>query len=280
MSSWQDPRPHEGMPQVSLPRVTRVTRRLLIANFAVFLATFAFGFLPGDAGAAFESIHHRLELVPADWSSGFPALWQLFTYGFLHSRADLWHIAGNMLTLYFFGTMLEEMVGGRRFLFTYLACQFAGAILFLASALITGSNVPVVGASGAVYGIMIVMAVLRPRQTVFLLFIPVTLKVLALGILGITLFSWLLSLQTGHSDGVAHLVHLGGIVYGFAAARLGWIYKDPIEALDRRRAVAAVEKAADDEAKMDLLLDKIHREGMGALSRSERDFLKRMSARR
>jgi len=139
-----------------------------------------------------------------------------------------------------------------------------------------------------------VMAVLRPRQTVFFLFIPVTLKVLALIFVGINVFLWLTQLRTGSSGGVAALVHLGGIAYGFVAARAGWIWKDPVEAVERARAVAAVERAprrrprarrrrpraAGDEARMDRLLEKIHKEGMGSLSRAEREFLKRASSRK
>ena len=280
MSTWQDPRPYQGMPQVSFPRMTKVTRRLLIANFAIFLVTYLRTFpVFGAVGEAIDGFVDHLVLAPEDWRGGLPA-WQLFTYGLLHSTHDLMHLLGNMLTLYFFGTMLEEMIGGRRFLLTYACAQVAGAVLFLASALITGSQTVAIGASGAVYGVMIVMAVLRPRQTVFLMFIPVTLKVLAFVILGITVFSWLNTLRDGAGDGVAHLVHLGGIAYGFAAAKLGWIYKDPIDAIDRRRAVAAVERAADEEAKMDRLLEKIHKQGMGSLSRAEREFLKRVSARK
>ena len=280
MSTWQDPRPYQGMPQVSFPRMTKVTRRLLIANFAIFLVTYLLTFpVFGAVGEAIDGFVDHLVLAPEDWRGGLPA-WQLFTYGLLHSTHDLMHLLGNMLTLYFFGTMLEEMIGGRRFLLTYACAQVAGAVLFLASALITGSQTVAIGASGAVYGVMIVMAVLRPRQTVFLMFIPVTLKVLAFVILGITVFSWLNTLRDGAGDGVAHLVHLGGIAYGFAAAKHGWIYKDPIDAIDRRRAVAAVERAADEEAKMDRLLEKIHKQGMGSLSRAEREFLKRVSARK
>jgi membrane associated rhomboid family serine protease len=223
------------MPQVSFPRLTKVVRRLLIANGVVFLLTFALSF---GTWSWFDELFKRLALAPSDWRSPLVPIWQLFTYGFLHSIDDIGHVLMNMLTLYFFGTMLEEMIGGRRFLLTYFAAQVTGAFLFLLAGWITGSPKVAIGASGAVYGIMIVMAVLRPRQTVFLMFIPVTLKVLAFVILGITLFAWLSSLKGGGGDGVAHLVHLGGIAYGFAAARLGWIYKDPLDAIDRRRAVA------------------------------------------
>lgn len=270
-----DQGPYGAMPQVGFPRLTRVTRRLLYANGAVFLVALALSFTEW-----WEPIESRLALAPHDWRLPLVPVWQLVTYGFLHSLDDIGHVLFNMLTLYFFGTMLEETIGGRRFLITYLASMVVGAAFFLVPGILSGAPSMAVGASGAVLGIVVVMAVLRPQQTVFFLFIPVTLKVLALIFVGINVFLWLTQLRTGNSGGVAALVHLGGIAYGFVAARAGWIWKDPVEAVERARAVAAVERAADDEARMDRLLEKIHREGMGSLSRSERDFLKRASSRK
>ena len=260
-----------------------VTRRLLTINAAIFIVNFIAYMLRGVAFDAhyYETVVRQLELDPSAWSAHFPLvpIWQLLSYGFLHSVVDPWHILGNMLLLYFMGSMLEDMIGGRRFLIAYFASQLAGALLFLAPAILGNVTGPALGASGAVYGITIAAAALRPRQTVILFFIPITMRTMAIGILAITLFDWLLSMKQG-SDGVAHLVHLGGIAYGFLAVRTGLIYKDPIDALDRRRAVHELERASDDEARVDQLLEKIHREGMSALSRSEREFLKRVSNRK
>jgi membrane associated rhomboid family serine protease len=261
-----------------LPRLTPVTRRLLVIHGAVYFASFVLFLVSKDV---YAMLSRFLRLAPADWIEFFPFVpaWQLVTYGFLHDVLP-YHILGNLLMLYFFGTMLEEMLGSRRFVVTYVGAQLAGALFFLIPG-VTGwtPRETAIGASGAVYGVMIATATLRPRQTVFLLFIPITLQVLALFILGITLIHAALSLfgQGVPSDGVAHLVHLGGIAYGFVAVRLGWVNKDPWQSVRRRRAVADVERAAADEARVDQLLEKIHREGMGALSRREREFLKRVS---
>jgi hypothetical protein len=126
---------------------------------------------------------------------------------------------------------------------------------------------------------MTALATLYPRQTVYLVVIPVQLMWMAIFFVGLEAYLALISFKAG-PDGVAQLVHLGGAAYGFLAVRTGLIEKDPVEILERRRAVARVERAADDEARMDRLLDKIHKEGMGSLSRTEKDFLKRMSSRR
>jgi membrane associated rhomboid family serine protease len=281
---WQErrvPPPSGGptLPQLALPALTPWTKRLLIANGVAFLVWFALSF--PFAAPLFAVLERELTLVPAAWVERFPLVpvWQLATYGFLHSPASLGHIVGNMLMLYFFGTLLEGIVGPRRFVVLYGAAQLAGALLALVPGALAGSTIPILGASGAVYGVMIAVATMRPRQTVFLLFIPITMKVLALGILALTVFGLLLEFKSGPS-GVAHLVHLGGIVYGFAAVRLGWVWRDPLATLEARRAIAREERRVDASAEMDRLLAKIHREGMSSLSRRERSFLKRTSSRR
>jgi membrane associated rhomboid family serine protease len=283
--SWQErrtpPPPASGptMPQLALPPLTLWTRRLLIANGVAFLGWLLIFFFAEET--LYRTLLPELALKPSLWIERFPfvPLWQLLTHGFLHDPQGLGHIVGNMLMLYFFGTMLEEIVGPRRFVVTYAAAQLAGALLALVPAALAGSAITIVGASGAVYGVMIAVATMRPRQTVFLLFIPITMKVLAIGILALTLFGLLMEVKTGPS-GVAHLAHLGGILYGFAAVRLGWVWRDPLAVLEARRAIAREERRIDESAEMDRLLAKIHREGMSSLTRRERSFLKRTSSRR
>jgi membrane associated rhomboid family serine protease len=282
--SWQERQvpPSRGgptMPQLALPALTRWTKRLLIANGVVFLLWYALSF-PWAAGL-YRALGPEVVLNPALWVVRFPfvPVWQLLTYGFLHDASGIGHIIGNMLMLYFFGTMLEGIIGPRRFVVTYFAAQLAGALLALVPASLAGSTIPILGASGAVYGIMTAVATMRPQQTVFLLFIPITMKVLAIGILVLTLFGLLSEVRDGPS-GVAHLTHLGGILYGFAAVKLGWVWRDPVATLEARRAIAKEEKRVDEGAEMDRLLAKIHREGMSSLTRGERAFLKRASSRR
>jgi len=283
--AYQDPpeyRPDDGYgggPQLALPQLTRATRALLIANTAVLVLSFVV-FLASPASWA--SIQRKLGLLPEAWREGWPLLpvWQVLTYGFLHSVTDVFHLLLNMLTLYFFGTMLEEAVGTRRFLVFYLSAEVVGALFFLVPGILAGGEVPAVGASGAVLGVMVAMATLRPRQRVLFIFVPVTLSFLALLFFGITLFQAALQWKGDGGGGTAHLVHLGGIVYGFVAVKLGWIFADPISTLQRSRAAREIERRAGDEARMDQLLDKINREGMSSLSKSEREFLKRVSSRR
>ncbi len=265
-----------ALPQFAWPRLTPAVKALLLLLAASYLPTFAL-YLYSDS--LYASVVGPLQLDADDWTAGFPAAWQLFTYGLIHSPVDLLHLLGNGLLLYFFGTMLEEHLGSRRFVLTYLGAQIAGGVAFLVTAWLGMRTPPVVGASGACYGIMIAAATLFPRRLVYLLFIPILLKWLALFIVVVTVFAALVQMKQGAS-GTAHLVHLGGIAYGWAAVVSGLVRKDPVEILERRRAVQEVERAAADAARLDQLLEKIAREGIGSLSRGEREFLKRASSRR
>jgi membrane associated rhomboid family serine protease len=276
--SWEDPPEYRGMPQIALPRPGKATRRLLIVLAAIYgISLLLFLFSAGSFGW----VNRTLGLSPAAWRALFPfvPVWQLLTYGFLHSVGPS-HLLLNALVLYFFGTMLEEILGTRRFVVAYFSAQFVGAVFFLVSGILRQEQSLAVGASGAVYGVMIAVATLRPRQMVLVLFIPISLGVLALGIVAITAVSAALQLKMGGGDDVAHLVHLGGIAYGFLAVRSRLIFADPLAALARVRATRHVERQSQDEARVDQILAKINREGMASLTRSEREFLKRVSSRR
>jgi membrane associated rhomboid family serine protease len=269
--------------QLSIPRMTPVVRLLLIVNAAAFaVQVLVYLTDTGPGSPRLSDAISWLGLAPDRWSGSFPLVpvWQLLTYGVLHSVGEPTHILYNMLMLYFFGTMLEERLGRRRFLLTYVSAQVVGGLCFLAPLLFgVHTHAPAIGASGAVFGVMVALATLYPRQTVYMIIVPIQLKWMAIFFVGLEAYLALISFMAG-SDGVAHLVHLGGAAYGFLAVRTGLIEKDPVEILERRRAVAQVERAADDEARMDRLLDKIHKDGMGSLTRAEKDFLKRMSSKR
>ncbi len=258
--------------------LTRAVKVLMLANVAVYLAMFALSFA---SEAVYWRAVHYLGIDPELWRQGAPLVpvWQLASYGFLHSL-DPWHIVMNLASLYFFGVMLEQELGPRRFVITYFAAQVFGGLCFLALSLATGGAVPLIGASGACFGVMVAAAVLWPSRPTILYFIPLTLRTLALIFVGIEVFSFLLSLKAGALDGVSHVTHLGGAIYGFVAVRTGLIHWDPVRKLAQHRAERAVQQAENQEQRMDQLLEKIHREGMSSLSRSEREFLKRVSSRR
>lgn len=278
-ASFEDGPGGRGGVQLALPPLTPVTKRLLILNAGIFFASWLLGLA---APGALDSIYTALSLDPWAWREWFPLVpvWQLFTYGFLHSTTSLGHLFWNLLQLYFFGTMLEGLIGGRRFLTTYLAAMLAGALLHLVVEGLSGTESPVIGASGAALGVVVATATLQPRTRVLMLFIPLQLWVLAGAIVLLDLMAALEGLVRGSSDGVAHWVHLGGALWGFLAARLGWLRIDWLERLRARRAVSAEQSRREEEQEMDRLLAKIHGEGMSALTSRERAFLKRVSGRR
>lgn len=272
-SEWGEA-PQGGL---ALPRVTGVTRKLLIANGAVWLVVFLLlRFAPSLGGP----IKRGLQLDPELWQAWFPfvPLWQLATYGFLHAPFDVTHVLFNLLTLYFFGTALEGVIGGRRFLWLYMVALLLGGVVQLALSFASlaagGEAYPTLGASGAVMAVLVAMATLQPNSTVIFFLFPLRLRTLALILVGLDVFRML-----SGGVGVAWAVHLTGAAYGFLAVRRGFVWGDPLQALARRRERAEVEREQDDAQRLDELLARIHDKGLGSLSEREKAFLKRVSKR-
>jgi membrane associated rhomboid family serine protease len=273
-------------PAMGLPRLTPAVKRLMLANLVVFVANMlAVGSL-GTRG--------WLALTWSGLWEGYGlGLVRLVTYQFTHSWADPMHLLWNMLTLYFFGTWVEDRIGYRGVFRLYVSGGVAGALLFLLVAWPQGqADVPLVGASGSCYAFLLYAAAMAPHATVFLLFIPVTLWVLAALLVGIGLYSTYVEFATGQSGGVAHGAHLGGAALGFLAQRMGW-FQDwvPYERQEgivrslRARWTRMVEErraadAARDQQRLDELLAKVHEKGLGSLTAAERRFLESASKRR
>jgi membrane associated rhomboid family serine protease len=186
--------------------LTPVVRALLYANVIVFglqwltgqvLLPTLFALWPLDSvaqgGAPFEP-------------------WQLITYAFLHE--GIWHIAGNMFALCVFGPDLERLLGPRRFTIYYFVCVVGAALtqLWVAQRLYPGPY-PTLGASGGIFGLLLLYAMAFPSNRVMLLFLPIPLPAwLFVSIYGV-IELWLG--VSGSSQGIAHFAHLGGMVTGF-----------------------------------------------------------------
>lgn len=157
------------------------------------------------------SLETLLGIVPAlVWQKGF--LWQIVTYMFLHG--GFFHILLNMFALWMFGSDLERVWGTRRFIVYYF---FTGIGAGITTVLVTPHGyVPTIGASGAIYGILLAYALLFPERRVLLYFfipIPVRVFVLIFGVIE------LLSAITLPGDSIAHVAHLGGLVFGWLFLR-------------------------------------------------------------
>ena len=182
-------------------------RALIIANVAMFLIQ-----------RVDPSITQYLGLIPEAVVERF-RLWQPLTYMFLHG--GVFHILFNMLTLWMFGTEFERMWGARSFLRYYFACGLAAAAATILSALLPFDFanimyvVPTIGASGAVFGLLVAYGLYFPNRPIYMyLVFPIPAKyfVLLLGAIGF------LADQGG---GVAHAAHLGGALGGYLMLRSG-----------------------------------------------------------
>lgn len=191
--------------QYAVPRVSPVVKILLIVSAVVFFATLV---LERAAGISLVEI---FGFTPARLLQGF--LWQPFTYVFLH--ATFFHLLFNLLVIWTVGSELEELWGRKTFLSYLVVCGVGAAITYGLFSLVgigPGPNVPVVGSSGIVYGLLLAYGILFGDRTMyfFMLFpMPARYFVMLLG--GIELVSSVFY----SNGGVAHLAHLGGMAFGF-----------------------------------------------------------------
>jgi membrane associated rhomboid family serine protease len=179
---------------------------LLISNVAIYLLSFFVGKF-GDQGP----IIIWFGLTPAAVVKEL-AIWQLFTYMFLHG--SIGHILWNMLALWMFGADLESSWGTRRFLQFYFFCGIgAGICVVLFNYILPWGNpvVPTIGSSGAIFGILMAYAMLYPTRTILFAFlIPIQVKYFVLIIGAIAFLS-----SFGVNNGVSNFAHLGGLLFGY-----------------------------------------------------------------
>lgn len=172
----------------------------------------------------------RLEILFALWplQSGLFWPWQLVSYGFLHG--SILHLFFNMLGLWMFGSELERLWGRKRYAQFLLASLLSAALAQLLVTWLTGSNVPTVGASGALFGLLLAFGMLFPNRTIMPLFPPIPMKartfVIVFGVIEL-LFG-----LSGRS-GVAHFAHLGGMLGGYLTIRY-WRGQTPFGGSRRR----------------------------------------------
>jgi membrane associated rhomboid family serine protease len=160
-------------------------------------------------GARFGADFLLLALAPAAVVFHF-AIWQLVTYLFIHG--GLMHLLFNMLSLWMFGSTLEQTWGTRRFLKYYFICGIGAGICDVAvNAALGHWGTRTIGASGAIYGLLLAFGVLYPNQTVLMNFLfPIKAKYLVMIYGAIALFSAL-----GENSGVSSIAHLGGMLFGY-----------------------------------------------------------------
>lgn len=192
MSYHQEFRPRQ------FQQIPVVVKNILIINILLFVARFALS----DT----IDLDRYLDLFPIGTPNFKPH--QFITYMFMH--ADLPHIFLNMLGLYMFGSILENIWGPKRFLNYYLLCGLGAALLQLAISNFNNQYTILLGASGAVFGLLLAFAMMFPNTELQLyFFIPVKAKYLVIGYALFELYNGFYA-----NDNVAHFAHLGGLVIG------------------------------------------------------------------
>ena len=210
-------------------------------------------------------------------------LWRLFSYIFLHSTSTPFHLLFNMLMLWMFGLEIENLWGTKRFVLFYLICGAGSGLLSLFSLFSPEMQyVPVIGASGAVLGIMTVYAYYFPQREVLLFFVlPVNIRIVLAGAAIISLFG-----SIAPHGIVSHLTHLGGILVAFGYLKLypyvaGWSqerHERQNERKLRQRAETEAERKKFFEQMVDPILDKIAKQGMDSLTDQEKKILKKAAS--
>jgi membrane associated rhomboid family serine protease len=151
--------------------------------------------------------------------------WQLVTYAFMHG--GLVHLFSNMLALFMFGGPIERTFGARNFTIYYFVCLIVAALAQLAVvAWFTGGFYPTLGASGAIFGILLAFGMLFPHEKMMLIFLPIPISAW----LFVTLYALaeLYMGVTGTQAGIAHFAHLGGMLGGYLLIQY-WRGKFPIK---------------------------------------------------
>lgn len=255
-------------------------KALIIVNVAVFVLSLLVGsqFITLFGLVPAKVIHER-------W------IWQPLTYLFLH--ANLFHILFNLFALWMFGMPVEAQWGPRQFVKYYLICGVGAGIVNVF--LTPDSLSPIIGASGAIYGLLVAFAMLYPDAVVYLyFFFPIKAKHMAI-LFGLVEF---IAGTSSSSPAVARFAHLAGMAIGFVYIKWWWAIKmkaigtlrrfvktDPgeeaAEEPRRRKArpVVSGKGVSDEMAEVDRILDKILEGGEQSLTDREREILRRQAKR-
>ena len=255
-------------------QMTPWVRRLLIANVVVFVIA-----QPGT------TLYVLLTLFPF---AAHVRPWGLVTYMFLHG--GFMHLLFNMIMLFFFGPRLEYRLGGRSFLWLYFLSGLGGAVFSFFFA----RSYPVVGASAAVYGVLLGFAMFWPRERIYIWgVLPVEAWLLTTLAVGMSLY---FGVNPSAGSRTAHFAHLGGLAFAFAYLRWReWRIGEGKRAFKKALNPLSTEGAPDRVAmarwkgislegmheinreEVERLLAKVEAEGSKSLTPAERSFLDRMS---
>lgn len=270
--AWQEREYHRGgdgtMGGFSFPKPTPLALGLIITCFAIFILQ---SFMAEGPGSSFNPLVAWGGLTLAE-GAAFIQPWRWITYQYLHG--GVFHIFFNCLGIYFFVPRLERQWGpGKTFIFYTLGGIFAGIVFAMMSAMMP-IQVPLIGASGSVLAALGACALLFPEMQIVLLFFLVPIRFAA------ALFAILYLLLTIGERNLSGAAHLGGLGFGFLAPMLaGPAIGRLLHWWEVKRARKQAMDAREEQEVVDLILEKVHDQGMQSLTWRERRFLKRATER-
>ncbi len=216
-------------------------------------------------------------------------IWEFVTFQFLHGGFQ--HVLFNCMGIFFFGPWMERWWGSQKFIIYYLLCGVAGAAFFTLLVYLgilprDGLQSPLVGASAGIYGILIGVAVVAPDLRVRLFFPPIELSMRQLAVALMAISAGSILLKWGGNEG-GEAGHLGGAILGFILVRYPWLLRGEgisrviqTKAFSREPAAGLKPRSMLEKeraAAVDVILDKISRDGFHSLSQAEKDFLQEVA---
>jgi len=265
----------EQEPGISVRGPRSMVVILILINVAVYLAN---GLLTAENNTITKTLAVSSETLknPLLW-------WQFLTYGFVHA-ASPHHVLFNMLQLWFLGRIVEQLYGRWEFLRVYLVMLVVGSVIWaIGNALFDPRPARLIGASGAVSGIVILFVLNFPQQTLMLFPIPIPIKAWVIGVL-LVVFN--VAGAIGEMGNTAFGVHLSGIVFAYLYHRnrwnLNWLGSGLLSpGRFKRRPKLRIHDPSSKESELsrevDQILEKIHRQGEESLTRKERRILETAS---
>lgn len=216
-------------------------------------------------------------------------VWRYLTYGFLHdpmgnsAGPGIWHIVGNMFVLWMFGREIEGIYGKKEFLSLYLTMMVMGAVIWTGLKWILGDahSVPMIGASGAVAGVVMLFVLHFPKRRIQLLFPPIPMPAWVFGIFFVGLDALgAMGIHTHEKANVAYTVHLAGAAFAFlyfrSGVRLTQVFGRGAQFVPKRRPKLRVhrgDRSSDLARKADSILQKVHRDGADSITAAEQKIL-------
>lgn len=201
-------------------------------------------------------------------------VWTILTGALVHW--DVWHLIMNAIGLWFFGKLVEETLGGAKYVAFVLLAAVLSHLPFLAAELATGGRASTIGASGIVLAAIVFAAFRYPGLPVYVIILPLKLWQLAALYVAYDLYSTI----TNRASSTDHWTHLGGAAFGFLVHRFGLpSFRLPKPKRAEPHHEPGPFRDGNVRGEIDRLLDKINAGGIGSLSVSEREFLKRNSER-